>query len=906
MPAGFASGADLGREGDVAALRDALAELSRARATCASSLARGLDAPDLRARARERAAWTTLVASNAPAPPTSTARGDASGAAPPPDDPDLAPDGALGRDDASTRSPSGAPAPANARESPQPTPMCTQPPPPASHADDAEGDDVVAATPDADLGRSDDATKGGTSRSTSVGSKRRRPASADARSADRRETRSASARRLAERPSSSLERPSPSLDASLDAPESAYRRLASSQLRGAYSLDESDEFAAAKRVAAEPTLPTTTEVDADLDESAPTPAATLPRSALTVPRSALTTAPPKTIRVSSSGKKSKPSARDETLPDSVATRVEETPAADARTRCGGGGRRIRFSVGATGQTHALDDAVDDVATARDEAREGVALAADSPASSTTCVLRVKFEASSVRGVTVSRDVSNGGANVAVVARRDVSDGEVAEVLAWRVAAPPSRATLLGSVRFRLRDGDDAEIRNDAIVASPTSAAALFRARAGSSPSRPTVAFDADAVATSPNGEWLAIPATYFPDAETVDGVCVCRVAAPEHPSSAARPLVDIASAMNAEGAEDAEGAEGRGRDGGVGFGSPETWRTSSRMDGASSAKSRTRRRSSARLDPNATRRRTVALACSFPVTRVVASPDGSWLVGFGAEGRARAWRVGDEPAWTGVSQGTRAETPRNDDSDDSTPNPAFSRATRRGVAIPAPTFSEERIAPRGDAPNAACFSPEGDALVGVFDGGMRATWRVPVGPRGHTWTLRKVTFDADRDVLALAVVDGGGVGKKSDSRAARPTLAAALTRARTNHQNASNASNVSNVSNVSVVAGVIAEDGRVVLGGDLGVSNPTAACAATATVVVVGAEDGTVRAWSLETGRAAGDPGDLRGAAVTHASGCGLAGGREGFFAAATKDGRVACYRVVAEKTSPRDNDVGR
>ena len=81
-----------------------------------------------------------------------------------------------------------------------------------------------------------------------------------------------------------------------------------------------------------------------------------------------------------------------------------------------------------------------------------------------------------------------------------------------------------------------------------------------------------------------------------------------------------------------------------------------------------------------------------------------------------------------------------------------------------------------------------------------------------------------------------------------------MTRARTNHQNASNASNVSNVSNVSF-AGVIAEDGRVVLGGDLGVSNPTAACAATASVVVVGAEDGTVRAWSLETGRAAGDPG---------------------------------------------------
>ena len=164
-----------------------------------------------------------------------------------PHDPDLAPDSALGRDDASTRAPSGAPAPANARESPQPTPMCTQPPPPASHADDAEGDDVVAATPDADLGRSDDATKGGTSRSTSVGSKRRRPASATRAPADRRETRSTSARRRAERPHPPSSDPSPSLDASLDAPESAYRRLASPQLRGAYSLDESDEFAASKR-----------------------------------------------------------------------------------------------------------------------------------------------------------------------------------------------------------------------------------------------------------------------------------------------------------------------------------------------------------------------------------------------------------------------------------------------------------------------------------------------------------------------------------------------------------------------------------------------------------------------------------------------------------------------------------
>ena len=44
LPAGFASGADLGREGDVAALRDALAELSRAR--------------ERRARRRSRAGWT--------------------------------------------------------------------------------------------------------------------------------------------------------------------------------------------------------------------------------------------------------------------------------------------------------------------------------------------------------------------------------------------------------------------------------------------------------------------------------------------------------------------------------------------------------------------------------------------------------------------------------------------------------------------------------------------------------------------------------------------------------------------------------------------------------------------------------------------------------------------------------
>ena len=88
------------------------------------------------------------------------------------------------------------------------------------------------------------------------------------------------------------------------------------------------------------------------------------------------------------------------------------------------------------------------------------------------------------------------------------------------------------------------------------------------------------------------------------------------------------------------------------------------------------------------------------------------------------------------------------------------------MAIPTPTFFGGTHRARGDAPDAACFSPEGDALVGVFDGGMRATWRVPVGPRGHTWTLRKVTFDADRDVLALAVADGGGVGKIRFTRGA--------------------------------------------------------------------------------------------------------------------------------------------
>ena len=589
------------------------------------------------------------------------------------------------------------------------------------------------------------------------------------------------------------------------------------------------------------------------------------------------------------------SARAGYLADSTATRVEETPAADARTRAGGGGRRIRFSVGATGETHAHAHVVereDVVAEDPDGAADPTRVDDDDVrvASETTCVLRVKFEASSVRGVAVSRDAADGGANVAVVVRRDASvqrrdddevEDDVAEILAWRVGASPSRATLLGSVRFRLRDDaertGDAGIRTVAPAASPTSAAALFRARADSSPSRPrapvAAAFDADAVAVSANGEWMAIPSAFLFDAETTDGVCVCRVVAPERP--AANPLADIASAMNAEG-----------RDGdhfGGGFS-----RTSSRMDGASLGKSRSRRRSSARLNPHS-RRRTVALACSFPVTRLVASPDGSWLVGFGAEGRARAWRVGDEPSWAG----TRTVARPDDSNSDPDPDPAFSHATRRGVALPPPTFSEERIAPRGDAPDAACFSPEGDALVGVFDGGMRATWHVPVAPRDDTWTLRGVTFDAERDVLALAVAraetfgDEGGVEVERD--ASRPLLAAALTRARTDDRNARE---------VSAVAGVIAPDGRVVLGGDLGVSNPTVACAATDAVVVVGADDGTVRAWSLETGRAAGNPGDLRGAAVTHARGCGLAGGREGYFAAAAKDGRVACYRVVAAEES--------
>ena len=213
------------------------------------------------------------------------------------------------------------------------------------------------------------------------------------------------------------------------------------------------------------------------------------------------------------------------------------------------------------------------------------------------------------------------------------------------------------------------------------------------------------------------------------------------------------------GAEGAEGAEGRGRDGGVGSAHrnlanvvADGRRVFRQVALASSIERATR----SERDPKTNRRARVFVpgdARGGVAGRVVVG-------GFRRGGsRARAWRVGDEPAWTGVSQGTRAETPRNDESDDSTPNPAFSRATRRGVAIPTPTFSEERIAPRGDAPDAARFSPEGDALVGVFDGGMRATWRVPVGPRGHTWTLRKVTFDADRDVLALAVVDGGGVEK---------------------------------------------------------------------------------------------------------------------------------------------------
>ena len=579
-------------------------------------------------------------------------------------------------------------------------------------------------------------------------------------------------------------------------------------------------------------------------------------------------------------------ARAGYLPDSTATRVEETPAADARTRAGGGGRRIRFSVGAMGEMKTNADVVEREDVVAGEPDDDVRVA-----SETTCVLRVKFEASSVRGVAVSRDSADGGANVAVVVRRDASvrrrdddeaeDGavDVAEILAWRVGASPSRATLLGSVRFRLGDdagrGGDAGIRTGAPAASPTSAAALFRARADSPPSRarPPVAaaFDADAVAISANGEWMAIPSAFLVDAETTDGVCVCRVVAPERP--AVTPLADVASAMNAEG-----------RDGGS-FGGGFS-RTSSRTDGASLGKSRSRRRSSARLNPHS-RRRTVTLACSFPVTRLVASPDGSWLVGFGAEGRARAWRVGDEPAWAG----TRTVAGNDDSYSDPDPDPAFSHATRRGVALPPPTFSEERIAPRGVAPDAACFSPEGDALVGVFDGGMRATWHVPVAPRDDTWTLRGVTFDAERDVLALAVAraetfgDERGVEDGGERDVARPLLAAALTRARTDDQNARG---------VSAVAGVIAQDGRVVLGGDLGVSNPTVACAATDAVVVVGADDGTVRAWALETGRAAGNPGDLRGAAVTHARGCGLAGGREGYFAAVAKDGRVACYRVVA------------
>ena len=574
LPAGFASGADLGREGDVAALRDALAELSRARATCASSLARGLDAPDLRARARERASWTTLVASNAPAPPTSTARGDASGAAPPPT---TRISRRMARSGATTlrRAPFRCPrARERARE-------------PATHPDVHAASPPrrpTPTTPRATTSSPPPRTRISVGPTTRRRAERRGPPPSGPNDGDPRPR----TRALGGSPRDSIDErastrgatlilpraTSPSLDASLDAPESAYRRLAASLGNFAARIPST-----IRRVRRRETRRRGTDTSDDdgsgrgpRRERAPTPAATLPRSALTVPRSALTTAPPKTTRVSSSGRKSKPSARDETLPDSVATRVEETPAADTRTRGGGGGRRIRFSVGATGQTHALDDAVDDVATARDEAREGVLtsrnLAEDSPASSTTCVLRVKFEASSVRGVTVSRDVSGGGANVAVVARRDVSDGEVAEVLAWRVG-PPLRATLLGSVRFRLvrrrrrgdtnrRDRRVADVRRGVI--SARAPVRLRRVR----PSRSTPTLVATSLSTASG--WRFPPRIFQTRRPSTACACVAwrRFEHPRPRAPAGRHRVGD----ERRGCRGCRGCRGTGRDGGVGFAHP--------------------------------------------------------------------------------------------------------------------------------------------------------------------------------------------------------------------------------------------------------------------------------------------------------------------------------------------------
>ena len=348
-----------------------------------------------------------------------------------------------------------------------------------------------------------------------------------------------------------------------------------------------------------------------------------------------------------------------------------------------------------------------------EAREGVLtsrnLAEDSPASSTTCVLRVKFEASSVRGVTVSRDVSGGGANVAVVARRDASPTvKSAEVLAWqrRPARLARDASRIGSFSAQ-RDGDDAEIRTDAIVASPTSAAALFRARAGSSPSRPTVAFDAVDALASPNGKWLAIPRRIF---QTRRPSTACACVAWRRPNTLVRgaPAGRHRVGDERRGCRGCRGAEAgprrRGRfavNGNLANVVADGRRVFRQVALASSIERATR----SERDPKTSRRARVFVPGD---ARGGVALDGSWLVGFGAEGsRARAWR-GDEPAWTGVSQGTRAETPRNDDSDDSTPNPAFSRATRRGVAIPsAGTFSEERFSRPAATRRTRVFLPRG-------------------------------------------------------------------------------------------------------------------------------------------------------------------------------------------------------
>lgn len=308
-----------------------------------------------------------------------------------------------------------------------------------------------------------------------------------------------------------------------------------------------------------------------------------------------------------------------------------------------------------------------------------------------------------------------------------------------------------------------------------------------------------------------------------------------------------------------------------------------------------------------TTERHVALACDFAVTRVATSPDGAVVVAAGGEGSLHSW-------WT----------PSSDGIDDWGDQRAWTRLNARGgLSLPQPAY--RGITPRGAAPDALRFAPDGRTLVGVFDGSLWATWKVPIRQPGTddadadaaAWRLLAASYALGHSLSALCVLDGHVSGGQhvpvlsllrdgprtpgEDGQPGRTTLRLAAGEVRLSTR-------------LSTRDAAEEEDpgdpGGVVIGGHMGVPSPTALAAGCGRVAAVGTSSGHLLLWDVAGGTCVGAPTELTGSAVAAAdmapttpdarTGCKTSRGEGGasLLVAGASDGRVAFYRVDDRTTT--------